>query len=469
MISLCGIDNREKTVACLLLSLFLLQVAVSAKAFNLRKINNPENLSSGIISSIHQDEKGLIWIGTNRGLDMYDGKRVMKYGPEYNENFFTGSNIHKIMQVNDSLLWLQTYHGLHKINLESSAIESFDMFNRISFLNKDCYGNIYLIQGNYCIYYKLKDQECFEQVFVPGLRANDIVAFFTDNAGKLWIFQKNGVALCFSIQISRQGTIKLEPSAGYKHSAGIRYGISDDSSVFYFVDDTYTLYEFDTSAQKLLLVCDLTKHIAGKDEISSLIKFHHDYFIGFKTKGLSLLRKNDRGYVLEEVNVPGGISCIYKDKYQDLVWIGTLGHGIYLYSNDMYSIQSFHLSDFIPDLHQSVSALWVDKKNTLWLGTRGEGILQIDNFQVDKKVEDHELKLLTADNSQLRDNVILSLDESRQGNLWIGSEKGLTYFDSERNRVFPVPLSSGGKEIEFISDIMKRIRYCGFLRWGWEL
>lgn len=295
MISLCGIDNREKTIACLLLSLFLLQVAVSAKAFNLRKINNSENLSSGIISSIHQDEKGLIWIGTNRGLDMYDGKRVMKYGPEHNENFFTGSNIHKIMQVNDSLLWLQTYHGLHKINLESSAIESFDMFNRISFLNKDCYGNIYLIQGNYCIYYKLKDQECFEQVFVPGLRANDIVAFFTDNAGKLWIFQKNGVALCFSIQISRQGTIKLEPSAGYKHSAGIRYGISDDSSVFYFVDDTYTLYEFDTSAQKLFLVCDLIKHIAGKDEISSLIKFHHDYFIGFKTKGLSLLRKNDPG------------------------------------------------------------------------------------------------------------------------------------------------------------------------------
>ena len=459
MISLCGIDNREKTVACLLLSLFLLQVAVSAKAFNLRKINNSENLSSGIISSIHQDEKGLIWIGTNRGLDMYDGKRVMKYSPEHNGNFFTGSNIHKIMQVNDSLLWLQTYHGLHKINLESSAIESFDMFNRISFLNKDCYGNIYLIQGNYCIYYKLKDQERFEQIFVPSLRANDIVAFFTDNAGKLWIFQKNGVALCFSIQISRQGTIKLEPSAGYKHSAGIRYGISDDSSVFYFVDDTYTLYEFDTSTQKLLLVCDLTKHIAGKDEISSLIKFHHDYFIGFKTKGLSLLRKNDRGYVLEEVNVPGGISCIYKDKYQDLVWIGTLGHGIYLYSNDMYSIQSFHLSDFIPDLHQSVSALWVDKKNTLWLGTRGEGILQIDNFQVDKKVEDHELKLLTAGNSQLRDNVILSLDESRQGNLWI--VRGIVFF------LFPCRVV--GKRLNLYRTFMKRIRYCGFLRWGWEL
>lgn len=456
MISLHDIDNREKTIVCLLLSLFLLQVTVSAEAFNLRKINNPESLSSGIISSIHQDEKGLIWIGTNRGLDIYDGKRVTKYCPEHNENFFTGSNIHKIMQVNDSLLWLQTYHGLHQINLESSAIESFDMFNRISFLNKDRYGNIYLIQGNYCIYYKLKDQKHFEQIFVPGLRANDIVSFFIDDIGKLWISQKNGVILCFSIRISQQGTIELEPSAGYKHSAGILYGVSDDNPILYFVDDTYGLYEFDTSAQKLLFVCDLTKYMEGKEEITSLIKFHNDYFIGFKTKGLSLLKKNDRGYILEEVNVQGGISCLYKDKYQDLVWIGTSGQGVYLYSNDMYSIQSFHLSDFSPDLHQSVSALWVDKKNTLWLGTKGEGILRIFNFQVDKKVEERDLKLLTAGNSQLRDNIILSFGESKQGNLWIGSEKGLHYFDSKGNHVFPVPLSSGEKKIEFISDIYEK-------------
>lgn len=88
---------------------------------------------------------------------------------------------------------------------------------------------------------------------------------------------------------------------------------------------------------------------------------------------------------------------------------------------------------------------------------------------MDKKVEDHELKLLTADNSQLRDNVILSLDESRQGNLWIGSEKGLTYFDSERNRVFLFPCRAVGKRLNLYRTFMKRIRYCGFLRWGWEL
>lgn len=458
MISLHNIDNGRKTIVCLLLSLFLLQVTLSAEAFNLRKINNPENLSSGIISSIHQDEKGLIWIGTNRGLDIYDGKRVVKYCPEHNENFFTGSNIHKIMQANDSLLWLQTYHGLHKINLESTDIESFDMFNRISFLDKDGSGNIYLIQGNYCIYYKLRDQEGFEQLFVPDLKASDIVSFFIDNSGKLWIFQKNGINLCFSVQVNKQGTIVLEPLSGYKHPTGILYGTSDDNHTSYFVDDTYALYEFDTSLQKPLFVCDLTEYLPEKekDDISSLIKFHDDYFIGFQTKGLSLLKKSDRGYILEEVNVPGGINCLYKDKFQDLVWIGTSGNGVYLYSNDMYSIQSVHLDNFSPGLHRPISAIWVDGANTLWFGSKGEGILRIFNFQEDKKVEEHRVEMLTANNSRLRDNVILSLAESRLGNLWIGSEKGLSYFDCKRNHISSVRLSSGKKDVEFISDIYEQ-------------
>lgn len=455
MISLYDIDNREKTIVCLLLSLFLLLGTVSVEASNLRKINNSESLSSGIISSIHQDETGLVWIGTNRGLDIYDGKRVTKYCPEHNENFFTGSNIHKIMQTNDSLLWLQTYHGLHKINLESSAIESFNMFNRISFLSKDHHGNIYLIQGNYCIYYKLKDQKHFEQLFVPDLRANDIISFFV-NDDKLWIFQKSGVALCFFIRIRQQGNMGLEPLTGYKHPASIVYGTSDDEHISCFMDDTFSLYEFETSSLKPSFVCNLKKYLAGKDEITSLIKFHNDYFIGFKTKGLSLLRKTDRGYIFEEINIPGGVNCLCKDKYQDLVWIGTSGHGVYLYSNDLYSIQSFHLSDFMPDLHQSVSALWLDRQHTLWIGTEGEGILRILNFQVDKKVEERDVELLTTHNSKLRDQVILSFAESRQGNLWIGSEKGLSYFDSKKNHVFPVHLPSEESEVRLISDIQEQ-------------
>lgn len=67
MISMIDIHTDKKGITCLLITFLLLQTTVSVRAFNLRKINDAENLSSSHIFSIHQDGKGLMWIGTGRG------------------------------------------------------------------------------------------------------------------------------------------------------------------------------------------------------------------------------------------------------------------------------------------------------------------------------------------------------------------------------------------------------------------
>lgn len=456
MISFLNMKKGKKTCICFLVSFLLLQIAVPAKGFNLRKINNAENLASSNILSFHQDEKGFVWIGTGRGIDMYDGKQVVKYSPEHNENFFTGSRINRIEQTGDKQVWIQTYHGLHKIDLRTSAIESFDMFNRIAFLEKDKQDNIFLIQGNNSIYYKSKKQTQFEQKFIPALRANDVADFFIDNSNRLWIVRKNGNCSSFSLHTNGQGDIDFIPMPDYKHPAGILYCTNDNNHSLYFVDETYTLYEYNTTAQSILFICDLKTSLPGKENISSLLKFHDDYFIGSKTDGLFLLRKNNKGYALEKVDIPGEVNCLYRDRFQDIVWIGTSGHGAYTYSIDLYSITSACLNDFTLNMHQPINALFVDRENTLWLGSKGDGILRIFDFQPDKSIKDHQMELVTASNSLLPDNTILSFAESRQGNVWIGSEQGLSYFKLKDNKVIPVPLSFEKNTIESVSDIYEQ-------------
>ena len=73
-----------------------------------------------------------------------------------------------------------------------------------------------------------------------------------------------------------------------------------------------------------------------------------------------MLRKEDESYVFEEIDVPGSVNCLYKDHFQDMVWIGTMGSGVYIYSLDMYSIKSTCLSEYTSKISQSVSALLVD-------------------------------------------------------------------------------------------------------------
>lgn len=456
MISWLDGNNRKKTLTCFLVSFFLLQINIAAKAFNVRKINDAENLSSSNVFSFYQDKKGWMWIGTSRGLDRYDGKQITRYSPIRNENFFTGSRIDKIEQTDDRSLWLGTYQGLHRIELETGDIKSFEMFNRVAFQATDSEGNIYLVQSNHCIYYKLKGQEQFEQVFVADLRTKEIADFFIDNSDTLWVFRKNGNALCFSIQAKGPGPVRFDALNGYKHSTGILYCTNDKNRRLYFVDDTYALYEFDTSTHKAVFVCRLKEYLSDKDLITSLIKFHDDYFIGCKSNGLSWLRKTEGGYTLEEVDVPGGINCLYKDTYQDMIWIGTAGHGVYTCSLDMYSIKSFFLSDFTSNMRQPVSALYVDELHTLWIGSKGGGILRIFNFQADKKAKNHRIDLINTSNSPLLDDAILSFAQSRQGNLWIGSEGGLSYYNLKEGTLHPVGLSYGKKKVEAVSDLYEQ-------------
>ena len=51
------------------------------------------------VQAIHQDSQGYIWVGTESGLNRYDGKRIQNYKLGFNDNFtLTGKSINNITE-----------------------------------------------------------------------------------------------------------------------------------------------------------------------------------------------------------------------------------------------------------------------------------------------------------------------------------------------------------------------------------
>lgn len=95
-----------------------------------------------------------------------------------------------------------------------------------------------------------------------------------------------------------------------------------------------------------------------------------------------------------------------KDHFQDAIWIGTDGQGVYLYSNPLYSIKSVVLSNLYRKAVTPVRALHIDDERTLWIGTKGNGIIKAYNYDAKKEIFDCKTEMLTISNSDIGSNAV---------------------------------------------------------------
>lgn len=87
-----------------------------------------EKLSSNQITQICQDKDGYIWIGTEYGLNKYDGYRFTNYLHDKNNPHSVSSNVisHLFLDA-DGTLWVGTQMGLDRYNPEENQFISVEM------------------------------------------------------------------------------------------------------------------------------------------------------------------------------------------------------------------------------------------------------------------------------------------------------------------------------------------------------
>ena len=427
----------------------------NASAYNLKQIADKEYMSNSSITSLCQDERGLMWIGTCDGLNIYDGQEIEEFKIRDKEDYLSGNLIDNIVYTGEDIYWIQTYYGLNRLDRRTNAITHYNEFQKLFFMNKDNNGNLFIIQDSNCIYYYHKKEGVFRKINITGIPISDIVDFFIDATNRMWVVMK-GYNRCYDIQQEpTSGDITLLPQkTGLIYRTSLIYCFNDAESLYY-IDKDYNFYAFHIPTQKNEFIANLEKEIQTRGKVSSIVHYHDSFFVGFLMDGILLLekQKNTSHYRIQPLPVNSGVFCLKKDRFQDIVWIGTDGQGVYLYSNPLYSIKSVVLGNYTEKIERPVRALLQDDERTFWVGTKGNGILKIYDYEVDKNLSDCRAEVLTTSNSALGSNAVYCFARSHRNLLWIGEEEGLTYYSYREKRIKRLPVRIGNEEFKYIHDI----------------
>ena len=423
-------------------------------AYSLRQFSNKNGLSNSAILSLYQDHQGVIWIGSCDGLNIFDGTNIHVYNPvNPTKAPLSGNLINNIMETEKDVLWIQTNYGLDRLDTKLQISKSFTEFKDKNYMAKSRDNDLFIVKDDGYIYYYQPEKQLFQKLEVPQIAFGHVLSTIIDKNNILWVFTSNNDTRSYQI-IKNKEEIALTPNNLFKHSEQLLWAFAEEDLV-YFIDKTYSLYEYDFGNQQQYFIADLKAEVETRGEVSSIIKQQNDYYIGFKSSGLIVLKyMSDQKikYQMQDTEIHSGIFCLMKDKYQDIVWIGTDGQGVYMYFNDAFSITNTLLDTPVYQINNPVRTVYYDEEQTLWIGTKGGGILRIRNYSPETNAA-VSFDRISISNSTLTDNTVYCFAPGSANRLWIGTENGLNYYSYQNKQLKAFTVIADGKKVKYVHSI----------------
>ncbi|MGL5313254.1 MAG: ligand-binding sensor domain-containing protein [Peptostreptococcaceae bacterium] len=393
-----------------------------------------EGLSQSTVEVLFQDSKGYVWIGTNYGVNRYDGHDFKLYKKGKDSTKSIASNyITDIIEDENGDIWITTIRGVSKINSKTDTITNyFDTkedgnlshynVNDI-FMSKD--KSILVATGDGINIYN-KETDSFERVFNNNeLTSQDVYSIDQDEYGNLWIGTINGLnkvdidtgkVTKFNYNSDDDNTISTNrindvycDKNGYVWVGTFGYGLNRiDIESNEITRYKYTIGESDTlvgnTVNDILLDNDKNLWICTERGVSKYLTKENKFinYNNIPTERYSLL--ND------------GTFSIMQDS-SGLIWIGSY-EGISIY-NANNNIQHYkHEINNENSLSSSVvHGVYEDEEGKLWVGTISEGLNVIDR-------KNNSIEHINEDNGLSNNRVNFIVGDENY--IWVATNNGLS-------------------------------------------
>ncbi|MEO7989384.1 MAG: two-component regulator propeller domain-containing protein [Chryseolinea sp.] len=97
----------------------------SAQTYHFEKLSEFHGLSDNRVTCFQKDRTGFVWIGTENGLNRYDGHTFEIYRPGQPRHALSHEHINDIEEDSQGNLWVSTWGGLNVINPVTDSLYIF--------------------------------------------------------------------------------------------------------------------------------------------------------------------------------------------------------------------------------------------------------------------------------------------------------------------------------------------------------
>lgn len=404
------------------------------------KYTNDLGLASNYVYQIIQDNKGFIWIGTEEGLNKFDGKNFTEFSTKAGRYKMSHNRAQTLMLAPDGNVWAGTSDGINIYDYKTDSIIEVKTttsplklkYNDITVLTPGRNKKITWI-GTYGdgVHFFNWDNKKFAKLALPKLHGVNaplqVMSILEDDSKRLWIgTQNNGLYKYDLTRKNLEHCPLLEPNLNIQT-------IYQDSYRRLWVGTNKGCYILNETTERMEQVS--YPESVRKNSINVIREDHQGrlwlgadlFLLNFSSRSFSKSEKFDyqtftHGESNFTLNCPY-ISSIFADRDNN-IWISTIWGGV----NMMQGVQSkFKLYKQEADKPYSlprtpVSGICGDTKGNLLLSTNTKGVYMLN------PANDEFRKVKTAQDYTGYDFQTILYDN--EGRMWLGTFKnGLIVLD----------------------------------------
>ncbi len=464
----------------------------------------PTSISDNDVLSIAADNDGVLWIGTNSGLDKFSSHTQKRF-EHYILNKKAPANkidnaISSVLINNDSTLWLGSASGLIFFNKNNGRFKLYPngfRYERVKYgeglisdIVKDRVGNLWMRSAGYLVSFNVYDKtyNYVERDILPS-----ISRVVVDNAGNIWIGTSYGIY----IYSPESNWFKSFPNKQYKKQAeshlSIRALFEDSHDNLWFSSYNY-IYKWHRKTNALTTYGNpLDVKEFGSTGASSIIEDRNGnlwfttyeglYRLNIKTNERTHFKTNPHPYqagygvfegrsgsiwvVTEEylsklTDIPKsqfvnyrynnkptsgfsvGSSVIYQDGQGDLWFTTNMGLIKFNQGNEKFTIYSNDPGNSNSIYSNIIKCICPDPRapeEKLWIGTSGGGL----------NLFDRQTETFThiMEKDGLPNNVVYGILPDEENNLWLSTNKGLSNYNPVTKQFINYDVTDGLQNYEF--------------------